>query len=267
MKNILAEIYQHKLVEVRERKKVLSVQEICARTKCGERKIRDFFAALKSKDQKQEVGLICEVKKASPSHGIIRQNFDAVEIAEAYEAAGAACLSVLTDEKYFMGADKYLIDIMANSTIPILRKDFMVDTYQIYEAKMIGADCILLIVAMLEDAKLRELEQCALDSGLSVLIEVHNEEELQRASRLKSKLIGINNRDLKTLKVNLETSLFLAEQVPNDYVLVAESGIADVSDVELLRQAGINCFLIGEHFMRQDDVGAAVEKILRFERI
>ncbi len=150
----------------------------------------------------------------------------------------------------------------AISNLPILRKDFIVDTYQIYEAKMLGADCILLIMAMLDDAKLRELEQCAFDIGLSVLIEVHDEAELQRASKLQSKLIGINNRNLKTLEVNLETSLFLSEQVPQDYVIVSESGIKDALDVELLRQTGINCFLIGEHFMRQKDIALAVKDVI-----
>jgi indole-3-glycerol phosphate synthase len=148
-----------------------------------------------------------------------------------------------------------------------LRKEFMVDTYQMYEAKMLGADCILLIVAMLDDAKLKELEQCALDAGLSVLLEVHNEAELQRASKLKSKLIGINNRDLKTLKVDLETSLFLSEKVPSDYVLVSESGIKSSVDIELLQQAGINCFLIGEHFMRQKDITKALHDIFNLTNV
>ena len=161
-----------------------------------------------------------------------------------------------------MGKNQYLQEVAAISTIPILRKDFMVDAYQIYEAKMLGADCILLIVAMLDDKKLQELEQCAFDIGLSVLIEIHNEEELQRASKLKSKLLGINNRDLKTLTVDLKTSLDLAAQVPTDYVLVSESGIKDALDIELLKQAGICCFLIGEHFMRQKDITHAVRQIL-----
>jgi indole-3-glycerol phosphate synthase len=261
MKNILAEIYQHKLAEVRNRKKKISVQDICNKTKCQDLVIKDFFAALKKKDDAVEIGLICEIKKASPSHGIIRQDFDHVQIAKDYIEAGATCLSILTDEKYFMGKDQYLTDVAKFSGVPILRKDFMVDTYQIYEAKMLGASCILLIVAMLDDEKLRELEQCALDIGLSVLIEVHNAEELQRASKLKSKLIGINNRDLKTLKVNIETSILLCEQVPQDYVLVSESGITDVLDISLLQQAGINCFLIGEHFMRQKNIVDAVQKI------
>lgn len=260
MKNILNEIYEHKLIEVRNRKKALSVQEICEQTKCLQ-KPKNFFQTLKNKDDKNEVSLICEIKKASPSHGLIRENFDAVEIARAYENGGASCLSVLTDEKYFQGKNEYLREVRNASILPILRKDFIVDTYQIYEAKMLGADCVLLIVAMLDDAKLQELEQCALDAGLSVLIEVHSESELQRASKLKSKLLGINNRDLKTLEVNLKTSLTLSEQVPNDYVLVSESGIKSSVDIELLQQAGINCFLIGEHFMRQKDITKAVRDI------
>jgi indole-3-glycerol phosphate synthase len=261
MKNILEEIYQHKLIEVRNRKKELSVQEICARTKCLEN-VQDFFGALKKKNDAIEVSLICEIKKASPSHGLIREDFDHLQIAQDYAKAGATCLSILTDEKYFQGKNQYLQQVRAISSLPILRKDFMVDTYQIYEAKMLGADCILLIVAMLDDAKLQELEQCAFDAGLSVLIEVHSEEELQRASRLKSKLLGINNRDLKTLKVDLQTSLLLSEKVPNDYVLISESGIKDALDIALLQQAGINCFLIGEHFMRQKNIINAVKDIL-----
>lgn len=263
MKNILQEIYEHKLTEVRNRKKELSVQEICARTKCNEFKPKDFFGALKIKNDRAEIGLICEIKKSSPSHGIIREDFNHIEIAKAYMEAGATCLSILTDEKYFQGSDRYLQEVRAITNLPILRKDFIVDTYQIYEAKMLGADCILLIVAMLDDAKLQELEKCALDIGLSVLIEVHNEEELARAMKLKSKLLGINNRDLKTLKVDIETSLFLCEKVPTDYVLISESGIKDALDVDLLQQAGINCFLIGEHFMRQKNIVKAVKEIAK----
>lgn len=264
MKNILEEIYQHKLIEVRERKKILSVFDICAQIKCAENKPKDFFRVLKTKDEKAEISLICEIKKASPSHGIIREDFNHIEIAQAYIEGGATCLSILTDEKYFRGKNEYLTEVRAMTNLPILRKDFIVDTYQIYEAKMLGADCILLIVAMLSDEKLIELEKCALDAGLSVLIEVHNEEELQRASKLKSKLLGINNRDLKSLKVDIQTSLALCEQVPNDYVLISESGIKDALDIELLQQAGINCFLIGEHFMRQKNIAKALKEILLF---
>ena len=262
MKNILEEIYRHKLVEVRNRKKQLSIQEICARIKCSENKRRNFFASLKEKNDLGEIAIIAEIKKASPSHGLIREDFNHLEIAEIYKKSGATCLSILTDEKYFLGSGQYLSEVRAISDLPILRKDFMVDTYQIYEAKMLGADCILLIVAMLDDEKLCELEECALDAGLSVLIEIHNEAELQRASKLKSKLLGINNRDLKTLEVNIETSILLSEKVPADYVLISESGIKDPLDVELLQQAGINCFLIGEHFMRQKDIKKAVKEFL-----
>ncbi len=261
MKNILEEIYQHKLIEVRERKKILSVPQICAQIKCVETKPKDFFGALKAKDEKAEIGLICEIKKASPSHGVIREDFDHIEIAKSYAEAGATCLSILADEKYFQGKNDYLREVRAVTDLPILRKDFVVDTYQIYEGKMLGADCILLIVAMLDDQKLIELEKCALDAGLSVLIEIHNEDELQRASKLKSKLLGINNRDLKTLKVDLQNSLNLCEQIPSDYVLISESGIKDALDIELLQQAGINCFLIGEHFMRQKNIVKAVKDI------
>ncbi len=261
MTNILEEIYQHKLLEVRNRKKILSVQEICAKIKCLE-KPKDFFAALQKKEQNSETALICEIKKASPSHGLIRENFDHLAIAESYSEAGAACLSILTDERYFQGKNEYLQEVANISKLPILRKDFMIDTYQIHEAKMLGASCILLIVAMIDDAKLAELERCAFDLGLSVLVEVHSEEELQRASRLKSKLLGVNNRNLKTLKVDLQTSLNLAAQVPSDYVLVSESGIKDKLDIELLKQAGFNSFLIGEHFMRQKNIIKAVRDIL-----
>ena len=260
-KNILEEIYAHKLIEVRNRKKELSVQEICARTKC-QKTTKNFFESLLKKSENGEIGLIAEIKKASPAHGLIRPDFNHLEIAKTYENAHATCLSILTDEKYFMGKNQYLSEVNAATNLPILRKDFMVDTYQIFESKMLGASCILLIVAMLSDEKLQELENCALNAGLSVLIEIHNEEELQRASRLKSKLIGINNRNLKTLKVNLETSLLLAEKIPSDYLIISESGIKDRADIELLQQAGINCFLIGEHFMRQKNIEKAVQEIL-----
>ncbi len=262
MKNILEEIYQHKLIEVREAKKHVRLEEICKKIKCTENKPKDFMLALQNKVALGQNALICEIKKASPSKGIIRENFNAVEIAQSYENAGAACLSVLTDKKYFMGDDEYLVQARANTDLPILRKDFIVDIYQIYEAKMLGADCILLIVAMLDDYKLQELEQCAFDIGLAALIEVHNEEEMQRALQMKSKLIGINNRDLKTLKVDLNNSLKLAPLVPSTHILVGESGIKTCEDINLLKSANINCFLIGEHFMSQQDIISAVKGLL-----
>lgn len=261
MNNILAEIYQHKLIEVRNRKKVLSVQEICAQTKCQDLKY-DFFSALREKNLRGETALICEIKKGSPSAGLIRADFNVSEIAQTYEKSGATCLSVLTDEKYFLSQNSFLSEARAVSNLPILRKDFIVDSYQIYEAKMLGANCVLLIVAMLDDSKLYELEKVAFDIGLSVLVEIHDESELNRALKLKSKLIGINNRNLKTLKVDLKTSLTLAKNIPNDYVLVSESGIKSAQDIKTLKEAGINCFLIGEHFMRQADISQAVSEFL-----
>ncbi len=263
MKNILEEIYQHKIIEVRQRKKIKPLQDICKEIKCLENKPKDFVGALKNKIDNGSNALICELKKASPSKGLIRENFNPIEIAQIYEKSGATCLSVLTDKKYFMGDDVYLSQVRANSSLPILRKDFMVDVYQIYEAKMLGADCILLIVAMLDESKLHELEQAALDIGLSVLIEVHNAQELERALRMKSKLIGINNRNLKTLEVDLKTSLSLAKSVPDDYVLVGESGIRSKNDIAILKEKNINCFLIGEHFMLQLDIAKAVEEFVK----
>lgn len=261
MANILAEIYQHKLIEVRECKKKLRLEEICKKLKCSEGlKPKDFAASLLAKILQNKIALICEIKKASPSKGVIRENFNPEEIAQTYAESGAACLSVLTDKKYFQGADEYLMQARSAVSLPILRKDFMVDKYQIYEAKMLGADCILLIVAMLDDSKLQELEECAISLGLSVLIEVHDEEELHRALKLESKLIGINNRNLKTLKVDLQTSLNLAPLVPQDRIIIGESGIKSITDLQKLQQAGIKSFLIGEHFMLQKDFASEVKK-------
>jgi indole-3-glycerol phosphate synthase len=262
MKNILEEIYQHKLIEVRNCKKKLSLQEICKNLKCAEAKKIGFFDKLKSEDIIGKTALICEVKKASPSAGIIRENFNHLEIAKIYEKAKASCISVLTDEKYFLGSNQYLKEIRAISNLPILRKDFMVDAYQIYQSKLLGADCILLIVAMLSDQKLAELEQVAIDLDLDVLIEIHNEEELERAIKLKSKMIGINNRNLKTMKVDLQTSVNLASKVPADYLLIGESGIKNSSDILLLKQAKINCFLVGEHLMKQENIIKEIENLL-----
>jgi indole-3-glycerol phosphate synthase len=199
--NFLEKVYQEKLEEVRSKKKILPLIEIHKKcqTSLNNKGSRDFLSAIKSK----ETALICEIKKASPTRGIIRENFNAEEIARSYENIGAACLSVLTDEKYFLGKNEDLIEARNSTSIPILRKDFIVDKYQIYEAKMLGADCVLIIVAMLEEPKLKELEQCAIDLGLAVLIEIHNEQELIKIVNLQSKLIGINNRNLNTLEVNI----------------------------------------------------------------
>lgn len=259
--NILDEIYQHKLIEVRNRKKEKHLNEICDQNKCDSYKPKDFFKALQNKVNQGQIALICEAKKASPSKGIIRENFDVKQIVKDYESAGAACISVLSDEKYFSGSNEYVRQARENTGLPILRKEFIVDEYQIYETKMLGGDCILLIVAMLDDEKLSRFENCALSIGLSVLIEVHDEEELQRALKLKSKLIGINNRDLKTLKVDINNSIKLSKLVPQGYLVVAESGIKTKSDIELLQKSNINCFLIGEQFMSEENIIEAVKKL------
>jgi indole-3-glycerol phosphate synthase len=260
--NILEQIYQDKLIEVRNKKKKVSAQEICAQIQCSESKPKDFAAAIEAKTNKNQIAIIAEVKKASPSKGIIREDFDPVAIAKTYEENGAACISVLTDEKYFMGKNEYLTKIRKNVNIPILRKDFIIDPYQIWEAKLIGADCILLIMAMLEEEQAIKLEETAIASGLSVLIEIHDEEDLQKALKLKSRLFGINNRNLKTFEISLEVSKNLKPKIPSDKIIICESGIFTKDDISQMQEIGINSFLIGESLMRQQNIGLALRKIV-----
>lgn len=219
---------------------------------------RGFINALK----RRSPALIAEVKKASPSKGVIREHFDPVAIAKTYEANGASCLSVLTDEPYFQGRDEYLVAISEAVKIPLLRKDFMLDPYQVYEARAMGADCILLIMAALSNAKAKELYDLATSLHLDTLFEVHDDEELSLALALKPKMVGVNNRNLKTLDVDLATGLNLALSIPDDVLKVAESGIADHDTLQSFHTAGYNAFLIGESLMRQEDIAAATRKIL-----
>ena len=225
------------------------------------RDIRSFQAALRSKLAAGGAAVIAEIKKASPSKGVLREHFVPADIAVSYEAGGAACLSVLTDERFFQGCAAFLQQARAACSLPVLRKDFMVDEYQVVEACGLGADCILLIAACLDNAQLADLEACALALGMSVLVEVHDGDELDRALRLQTPLLGINNRNLRTFAVNLATTLDLLPHLPPDRLAVTESGILARDDVDLMRAAGVNAFLVGEAFMRAPDPGRALAQL------
>ncbi len=222
---------------------------------------RDFIGNIVDKVDADKPAVIAEIKKASPSKGIIRADFNPAEIAKSYEKGGAACLSVLTDEQYFQGSAAYLKQARAACKLPVLRKDFMIDPYQVYEARAMGADCILLIVAALELAQMRELELTAHNLGMAVLVEVHDADELELALQLETPLLGINNRNLRTFDVTLQTTLDLLEKTPEDRFVVTESGIFTPEDVALMRSHNVNGFLVGEAFMRQDDPGAELTRV------
>ena len=209
-------------------------------------------------------GLIAEIKRASPSQGLIRADFNPVSLAQAYDRGGAACLSVLTDVPYFQGADEYLVAARAAVGLPVLRKDFTLDPYQVVEARVLGADCVLLIMAAIDDAQAREMEAAALEFGMDVLVEVHDEAEMDRALALEARLIGVNNRDLKTLAVDLGTTERLAAMVPPERIVVSESGLEKPDDLARMAGAGARCFLIGEALMRAADVEKATRELLRF---
>jgi indole-3-glycerol phosphate synthase len=222
---------------------------------------RGFEKALRAKIASNQPAVIAEIKKASPSKGVMRENFAPGEIAGQYARAGAACLSVLTDKDYFQGHPDYLKTARRACNLPVLRKDFMVDPYQVYEARYWGADAILLIVAALSDSQLSELEAIAMQLGMDVLVEIHDGDELDRALLLKSPLLGINNRNLRTFETSLQTTLDLLPRVPSDRLLITESGILAPSDVTLMREHGVHGFLVGEAFMRQPDPGQALQAL------
>ena len=260
MSDILDRILARKVEEIAERSAQLPLAELIARV-ADLPDTRGFAAAIESRIESGQPAVIAEIKKASPSKGVIRADFDPAAIAKSYEQGGAACLSVLTDADFFQGHEDYLRQAREACSLPVLRKDFTIDPYQVYEARAIGADCILLIVAALEDAALLDLSLLAAELDLDVLVEVHDAEELERALDVPAPLIGVNNRNLRTFEVSLDTSVALRALAPKDRVLVSESGIATPLDIARLRGVGIDAFLVGETFMRAADPGTALKQL------
>nr|CAA6826825.1 MAG: Indole-3-glycerol phosphate synthase (EC [uncultured Thiotrichaceae bacterium] len=258
--DILEKILQTKHREINERSQHTSIKMLRERAAKADEP-RGFLASMQGKIANTEPAVIAEIKKASPSKGIIRPDFEPASIAESYEQGGAACLSVLTDADYFQGHEDYLQAARNACSLPVIRKDFIIDPYQVYEARAINADCILLIVSALEDNQLRELYDLATGLGMDVLIEVHDREELERTLPLNAPLVGINNRNLRTFETSLQTSIDLLPLVPEDTVLVTESGIHSQADVQQMRQHNINAFLVGEAFMRAEQPGDELNKL------
>ncbi|KRD77364.1 indole-3-glycerol phosphate synthase TrpC [Lysobacter sp. Root983] len=260
MTDVLRTILARKVEEIEQRSRVRSLDDLRARA-AQQAPARGFVDAIKRKHAVGEAAVIAEVKKASPSKGLIRADFQPAQIARSYEAGGAACLSVLTDVDFFQGSNLYLGEARSACALPVLRKDFTIDPYQVYEARVIGADAILLIVAALEDGPMIEMAGLAMELGMDVLVEVHDIDELERALQTDCELIGVNNRNLRTFEVSLDTTIALRDAVPRDRTLVTESGIATGADVAKMRGAGIETFLIGESFMRERDPGAALQRL------
>ena len=264
MSTILDTILQRKREEVAERRMRTSLFELKTRAAAAP-PLRGFADAIHAKIAAGQAAVIAEVKKASPSKGVLRANFEPADIAQSYmEGDGkvsAACLSVLTDRQFFQGQPDYLKQARASTLLPVLRKDFMVDAYQIYESRAMGADAILLIAACLDDAQMADFEAIARSLDMAVLVEVHDRPELERALKLKTPLVGINNRNLRTFEVTLDTTLGMLKDVPSDRLLVTESGILKPADVKTMRDAGVHAFLVGEAFMRADDPGLALAKL------
>ena len=258
MSDILQRIVAVKREEVAAGRARRSQASLHADAEARREDLRDFVAAMRGRIASGASAVVAEVKKASPSKGVLREHFDPADIAASYARHGAACLSVLTDERFFQGSADYLREARAACALPVLRKDFMVDEYQVFEAGAMGADCILLIAACLDDARMADLEAAAHALGMAVLVEVHDGAELERALRLKTPLVGINNRNLRTFGVSLDTTLDLLPRVPPDRLLVTESGILAAGDVQRMRAAGVHAFLVGEAFMRAEDPGEAL---------
>jgi indole-3-glycerol phosphate synthase len=257
MSDILKKIVavKHEEIALASQKKSLAMVRADAESRVL---TRDFVGAIQHKVQQGQAAVIAEIKKASPSKGVLRADFIPADIAQSYAEHGAACLSVLTDAQFFQGSVDYLKQARASCDLPVLRKDFMVDAYQVYEARAMGADCILLIAACLDDAQMKDLEAIARGLDMAVLVEVHDAEELNRALKLKTPLVGINNRNLRTFEVSLDTTLGMLKDVPSDRILITESGILTPEDVQKMHDAKVNAFLVGEAFMRAPDPGQAL---------
>lgn len=260
MSNILDKILATKREEIRLTSSFRPIDDLRCEVDSAP-PVRNFEQAIRTKIANGKSAVIAEIKKASPSKGVIREEFDPISIAQSYEQHGAACLSVLTDRDYFMGAAEYLVAARSSTQLPVLRKDFIVDPYQIYEARCMGADCILLIVAALEQSQMLDLERVATQLGMSVLVEAHSHEEFERAIQLQTPLIGVNNRDLRTFETSLDTTFGLVSDLPEDRILITESGIHTRADVDAMRDRSVFAFLVGEAFMRQPDPGRGLESL------
>ncbi len=258
--DILKKIIIRKHEEIRERSMKISEQNLTDCVKHAD-PCRGFIQAINDKITSGLPGVIAEVKKGSPSKGTIRENFIPEQIATSYEAAGAACISVLTDRDFFQGCEDYLLAARSEISIPVIRKDFLIDPYQVYEARAINADCVLLIVAALEDPLMKDLNDLAIELGMDVLIETHDHYEMERALKLEPGLVGINNRDLRTFETDLQTTINMVKEVPDSCTLVTESGIHTKEDIALMRDNGVNSFLVGEAFMRAEDPGSKLKEL------
>ena len=264
MKNILQEIVNYKKIEIEKSKKMISVEILNKKIKSISKPLK-FLDELRNKNEVGKAGIIAEVKKASPSKGIIKKDFNHIEIAKEYERGGAACLSILTDTPSFQGSPQYLKDIRRNTKLPILRKDFIIDTYQIIESRSWGADCILLIMKILKNKELSKLINICNEMNMDILFEINSQEELERLLPFNPKMIGINNRNLENFETDIENSIKIKKNIPDDILVISESGINDVKDISYLGKHNINNFLIGERLMRSKNISGELSKLVNKE--